>query len=71
MNIFVAKLNPSTDADGLKELCKERRRDRKRTHSRGAGLGFLAMARKSKNELGYDFFDNDEDSLMFELNIKI
>ena len=61
----------SLDADGLKELYKERRRDRKRNHSRGAGLGFLDMARKSKNKLGFDFFDNDEGSLMFELHIKI
>lgn len=61
----------SLDADGLKELYKKRRKDRSRNHARGAGLGFLDMARKSKNKLGFDFCENDEDSLMFELYIKI
>lgn len=61
----------SLDADGLKSLYKERRRDRRKNHDRGAGLGFLDMARKSKNKLGFKFSENDEESLMFELTVKI
>lgn len=61
----------SLDADGLKTLYKERRRDRRKNHDRGAGLGFLDMARKSKNRLGFKFLENDEESLMFELSVKI
>ena len=61
----------SLDADGLKNLYKERRRDRRKNHNRGAGLGFLDMARKSKNKLGFKFLENDKESLMFELSVII
>lgn len=59
------------DAEGLKELYKERRRSRRTSHNRGAGLGFLDMARKSKNKLEIAFSPNDEHSLLFELGITI
>lgn len=59
------------DFDELKEVYKERRKSRRRNHGRGAGLGFLDIARKSKNKLVYDFIENDEHSLMFNLHIKL
>jgi len=59
------------NADELKELYKERRRNRRRNHDRGAGLGFIDIAKKSKKKLEYTFSENDNNSLMYELNIKI
>lgn len=59
------------DLEGLKELYKERRRSRRATHNRGAGLGFLDMARKSKHKLEADFIPNDDDSVLFQLTITI
>lgn len=61
----------SLDAEGLKELYKERRRSRRTVHNRGAGLGFLDIARKSKQKLEMAFSANDEHSLFFELGITI
>lgn len=72
-NVLEALINEanSLDADALKELYKERRKSRRKNHGRGAGLGFLDMARKSKNKLEYDFLPNNEESLSFELSVKI
>jgi len=61
----------SLNADELKEVYKERRRSRRRNHGRGAGLGFLDIARKSKNSLEFEFLANDENSLMFKLLVKL
>lgn len=58
--------------DEIKNVYKERRRERRRVHSRGAGLGFLDMVRKSKNRLEYSFKDTDEDDkVYFELYVKV
>ena len=58
--------------EDLKEVYKQRRRDRKKVHDRGAGLGFLDIARKSKNKIEYRFHEADEeDRVYFELNVKI
>jgi len=59
------------DAEGLKEVYKERRRNRRHSHSRGAGLGFLDIARKSKNHLEISFDPKDENSVMFRMLITI
>ena len=61
----------SLDADGLKSLYKKRRRNKNRNHHSSAGLGFLDMARKSKNKLSFKFSENNKESLMIELEIKI
>ena len=56
----------------LKEVYNQRRRDRRRNHERGAGLGFLDMSRKSKNKLTYTFRETDkEDKVNFDLHIKV
>ena len=58
--------------EDLKEVYKQRRRDRRRTHERGAGLGFLDMSRKSKNKLTYKFRNTDkDDKVHFDLHIKV
>jgi len=59
------------DPEGLKEVYKERRRSRRHSHSRGAGLGFLDIARKSKNRLEISFDPKDENSVMFRMMITI
>ena len=62
----------SIPMDEVKDVYKERRRERRRVHSRGAGLGFLDMIRKSNNRLEYTFSECAEDDKMyFELTIKI
>jgi uncharacterized protein DUF6272 len=61
----------SLDEVGLKMLYKERRRSKSNNHKCGAGLGFLDMARKSKNKIGIQFLKNDENSLIFKLQITI
>jgi len=61
----------SFSPEELKEVYKERRRSRRKNHGRGAGLGFLDIAKKSKNKIEYQFFENDENSLMFKLHVKL
>lgn len=67
---MIAEVN-ALDADALKEVYKERRRSRRHSHSRGAGLGFLDIARKSKNPLNISFDPQDESSVMFRMLITI
>ena len=62
----------SIPLDEVKEAYKARRRERRRVHSRGAGLGFLDMIRKSKHKLKYSFEDdNEKDKVYFELYVKV
>lgn len=51
----------SLDSEGLKKEYKEVRRSRKYKHSRGAGLGFLEMAKRSSSKINYkiDKIEND------------
>lgn len=48
------------DADGLKTLYKEVIRGGALSDKGGAGLGFIDMARKSGNNLEYEFIDKGE-----------
>lgn len=58
--------------DEVKDVYKTRRRERRKVHSRGAGLGFLDIIRKSKHKLEYTFKeDENEDKLYFELYVKV
>ena len=62
----------SIPLDEIKDVYKARRRERRMVHSRGAGLGFLDMARKSKNRLDYAFKEVEkEDRVYFELYVKV
>lgn len=62
----------SIPMDEVKDVYKTRRRERRRIHTRGAGLGFLDIVRKSKNKLEYKFKELDEkDKLYFELYVKV
>lgn len=52
------------DADGLKHLYKKTLKGETPEGSKGAGVGFIDIARKSKNNFDYDFFKVD-DSMSF------
>ena len=57
--------------ENVKDEYKQRRRDRRRVHSRGAGLGFLDMVRKSQHKLNYKFTEVDAEKVFFELTLNI
>lgn len=62
MNRLKEKLNEINrlDKDGLKQLYKDIIRNTEISDKGGAGLGFVDMARKSGNNLNYDFIPFDE-----------
>jgi hypothetical protein len=56
------------DKDELKTLYKERRRSAEPADgSKGAGLGFIEMARKASEPLKFDFTAVDDDSSFFSI----
>lgn len=57
--------------DELKELYKTTRKNRKTTHKRGAGLGFILIARKASKPLSIDFKEINNNKLLFILKISI
>lgn len=59
------------DADGLRDLYRATLQNDERTHKGTAGLGFIDIARKSKNKLEYDFIDVNEKTGFFCLNVII
>ena len=61
----------SMDAVQLKQHYKELRRSGESMHARGAGLGFLEMARKSSEPLKYDFRELNTGQSFFEICVYI
>ena len=59
------------DADGLRNLYRATLQNQERTDKGTAGLGFIDIARKSKNKLEYDFIDVNEKTGFFCLNVVI
>jgi len=59
------------DKDGLKAYYKELRRSGKGVHNRGAGLGFLEMAKKSSQPLEYHITKIDNERSFFEIKVYI
>ena len=59
------------DKDGLKVLYKEIISNTELSDKGGAGLGFVDMARKSGQKLGFDFYKIDEEYSFFVLKVKI
>jgi len=55
----------------LRMAFKEARKSGRDKHSRGAGLGFLEMARKASAPLKYTINDIDEDSAFFSIHVYI
>lgn len=61
----------SLDKDGLKKLHKEKMRKGRMSEKGGAGLGFIDIARKSGNKLGFEFKNIDETASFFIINAQV
>ncbi len=61
----------SLDTSGLKAYYKELRRSGKGVHNRGAGLGFLEMAKKSTEPLDYHITKIDDERSFFEIKVYV
>lgn len=59
------------DKEGLKKLYKERLRGAAEPNSKGAGLGFIEMARKSSQPIEYNFKSVDDHFSFFSYKISI
>ena len=59
------------DDSGLKKYYKELRRSGKGMHGRGAGLGFLEMAKRSCEPLEYRITNIDDERSFFEIKVYI
>jgi hypothetical protein len=57
--------------DELKALYKERRRMEPVPGSKGAGLGFIEMARKSSEPINYSFTPIDNDFSFFTIRVVV
>ena len=55
----------------LREYYKELRRSGKETHGRGAGLGFLEMAKRSALPIQYSISKLDNSKAFFEIKVYI
>ena len=64
------KIN-SLDEAGLRSFYKELRRSGQDKHGRGAGLGFLEMAKRASEPLEYSFHPIDEAHALFEIKVYI
>lgn len=63
-------INAMTEQE-LKEHYKRQRRGPGRAESRGGGLGFIEMARRSANPLTYTFKPLDAESVLFCVDVRI
>jgi hypothetical protein len=66
----LTEINTLTKED-LKKLYLETLTDGKRTAKGGGGLGFLEIARKSKQKLEFGFVPYNDKTSFFSLNVKI
>lgn len=66
----IDRLNKLNDEE-LREFYKDVRRTRRDKHERGAGLGFIEMARKSSEEIQYNIRKIDDEKSFFEIVVYI
>jgi len=66
LDSFLAKL-ALMNKDELKQYYKDRRKADPDEHSKGAGLGFIEMARKSSKPIKYNFEAIDDTSYYFTI----
>ncbi|MBN2782138.1 MAG: SiaB family protein kinase [Campylobacterales bacterium] len=59
------------DKEELKAFYKERRKAAKEGDSKGAGIGFIEMARKSTKPIEYNFIPVDDEYSFFTIKISI
>ena len=55
----------STDKDGLRDLYKKKLREPTEETSKGAGLGFIEIARRASEIIDFDFVDLDDKYAFF------
>ena len=60
----------SLERDKLRKYLREKLRSAEDTHERGAGVGFIEMAKRSSEKLEYDF-ERIEDKLYFHIKTYI
>jgi Family of unknown function (DUF6272) len=70
LKIYLTQL-ASMNKDELKELYKEKRRAENEIGSKGAGIGFIEMARKSTKPIEFSFQKIDERYSFFTIKISI
>jgi hypothetical protein len=61
----------SLSQDELKELYNEQIRIQRQSESKGAGLGFIEICRKSNSNINYEFFPLDGEYSFFTFVVKI
>lgn len=61
----------SMSQNELKELYNEQIRKSRNSESKGAGLGFIDICRKSESNINYEFFPIDNDNTFFTFIAKI
>jgi len=59
------------DADGVKSLYKKQLRESKLSEKGGAGLGFIDIAKKTGQKIGYDFIRVNDKTSFFVLRVKV
>jgi len=67
---MLSKLS-NMDKTELKTYYKEKRRAEKEGDSKGAGIGFIEMARKSTKPMEYNFIEIDSEYSFFTIKISI
>lgn len=67
---YLGYLN-SLDKKELRKLYSERRRRGPDSDSKGAGLGFIEMARKASQPLDFDCHDVDDRNSFFSIKIRV
>ena len=64
LNSRLAQLQ-TADRDSLKDLYKKKLREPKEETSKGAGLGFIEIARRASEIIDFDFMDLDDNYAFF------
>lgn len=59
------------DSDALRKLARDKMRSKEDNHQKGAGLGFILMARKSIEPIEVDFSPWKEDVMQYKLKLTI
>ena len=59
------------DADGLKQLYKKQLKESRLSEKGGAGLGFIDIAKKTGQKIGFDFISVNDKTNFFLLKVKI
>lgn len=59
------------DADGIKALYKKQLKEARLSEKGGAGLGFIDIAKKTGQKIGFNFMEVNEKSAFFLLKVRV